>query len=105
MSAEEIEASLLAAVDKCPVQSDPFDHICTEDLLPQELYPQILEHLPPDEYYGELKHPQALREDGSSTRLQLTLGAERVEKLPEPYRNFWHDVRLALHSTAGSVWR
>src|SRR5271163_1693990 len=66
----------------------------------ETLYEQILAHLPDDRFYEPLMHSDAVRPDGTSTRLVLSLTADSLRHLPAEQREFWSDFNAVMHSHA-----
>jgi hypothetical protein len=63
--------------------------VCLSDLFPPEFYRQLLASIPADEHFHELRHRDALREDGSSSRLRRYLYPEQIRRLPPAVRKLW----------------
>jgi hypothetical protein len=95
-----IERQLVAAVENAELRRDPFDHIYMRPVLDPASYEALLQALPNRSSYRELKHRDALREDGSSTRLRMYLFPELVKKLPVNQQQIWLPVARALRSRA-----
>ena len=95
---ESIEQQLVAAVEKAELQHDPFDHIYMRPVLSPETYDELLRGMPERRFYRELKHRDALRNDGTSTRLRMYLFPELVRKLPPAQKRAWMPVARALRS-------
>jgi hypothetical protein len=89
---------LVRVVDRAPLRSEPFDHIQMENVFPSGFYRQMLEALPARGKFHELFHKDALRTDGSSTRLRLYLYRENFWRLPAVQRRIWGRVAAALCS-------
>jgi hypothetical protein len=90
------ELDLVRAVDRSPLRDAPFDHIQMENVFPAAFYRQMLDALPARNQFHELYHRDALREDGSSTRLRMYLYRENLWRLPRPQRRIWSKVVAAL---------
>jgi glycosyltransferase involved in cell wall biosynthesis/LmbE family N-acetylglucosaminyl deacetylase len=56
------------------------------------LYANILKQLPEDRYYVQLRHRDAIRPDGSSSRLVLPLQKGMISKLNPEQRDFWSEL-------------
>jgi hypothetical protein len=95
---EAIERQLTAAVDRSELRHHPFDHIYMEDVLDPVTYAALLEAMPQSRFYHDLRHRDAIRADGSSTRLRLYLYPELVRNFPETERRAWLPVAQALCS-------
>ena len=93
-----IEQQLVAAVDRAELRHDPFDHVFMEGVLDPETYQALLRGMPERRFYHYLKHRDALREDGTSTRLRMYLYPELVRRLPEAQKRVWLPVAQALCS-------
>src|SRR5262245_33716222 len=65
-----------------------------------DLYRAILDHLPDDRFYQYMMHRDAVRPDGTSTRLVLSLKEERIEGLPVSQRTFWGKLAALLRGPA-----
>jgi hypothetical protein len=95
----DVEAGFVAAVDRSPLRQQPFDHIYMEDLFDPQSYAALLAGMPDRRFYHELGHRDALREDGSSTRLRLYLYPELLWRMPAAQRDVWLPVARALCSS------
>lgn len=92
------EQQLTAAVDRSELRHRPFDHIYMEDVLDPATYKRLLRAIPDRRFYHELRHHDAMRADGSSTRLRLYLYPELVAGFPQEQRDAWLPVAQALNS-------
>ena len=63
------------------------------------LYAEILAHLPDDRHYEPLQHPDALRPDGTSTRLVMSIDEDSTKRLPPAQRDFWSTFNNVMRST------
>jgi len=95
-----IEQQMVAAVDRAKLRKKPFDHICMERVFDEDSYAGLLAAMPQRSAFHELRHADALREDGTSTRLRLYLLPEHLRKLPAEQRRLWLNVANALSSPA-----
>src|SRR4051794_31633937 len=87
-----------AAVHRSELRIEPFDHVYMEGVLDPETYATLLKTMPDRRFYHELKHRDAIRPDGSSTRLRLYLYPELVRRLPKEQRRVWLPIAKALCS-------
>ena len=99
-SGKTVEQQLVAAVERADLRTKPFDHIYMEDALDPETYRALLAAMPDRRFYHDLKHRDALRKDGSSTRLRMYLYPELVRRLPPEQRDAWMPLASALCSSA-----
>jgi hypothetical protein len=90
--------SLAAAVERAALRTEPFDHIYLENLFDPGSYAELLAAMPDRRLYHELGHADAMRADGTSTRIRLYLYPELMRRLPESQRAVWHQVAKALCS-------
>ena len=97
-SAESVEQQIVDAVDRAEVRHQPFDHIYMEDVLDRQGYNALLAALPDRRFYHDLKHRDAVRDDGSSTRLRMYLYPELLAQLPAEQKRMWLPVARALCS-------
>jgi hypothetical protein len=95
-SANSMETHMIDAVERSDLRHAPFDHIYMEDVLPPSDYEAMLSSLPDRRFYHELRHVDAMRPDGHSTRFRLYLYPELVKRLPAPQRAVWEPVARAL---------
>jgi len=92
------QPDLVQAVEQAPLRRAPFDHIALENVFSPDFYREMLDRLPATERYHPLHHRDALRPDGSSTRLRLYLYPETLWRLPGPQRRIWRRIAAALAS-------
>ena len=95
---ERIVRHLVEVIGRTPVDAAPFDHMVLEGPFPARDYPQILAALPPDRYYRELKHSDAVLPDGRSARLQFPLLPANIARLPDGLRDTWTEIAAAVSS-------
>jgi hypothetical protein len=95
-----VERQLVAAVDRAELRHIPFDHLYIEQALDPETYAALLAAMPDRRYYHDLRHRDALRKDGSSTRLRMYLYPELLWRLPAALRRVWLPLARALCSSA-----
>src|SRR5689334_13667104 len=87
--------NLVEAVQRAPLRPAPFDHIVMENIFPAGVYRQMQDHFPAAEYFHPLHHRDAMRPDGTSTRLRLYLYPETLWRLPPEQRRIWRTVATA----------
>jgi hypothetical protein len=93
-----VESEFVAAVDRSELRKRPFDHIYMEGLFDPQTYQEMLAAMPDRRFYHELRHRDALRADGTSTRLRLYLYPELLWRLPPKQRRVWLPIARALLS-------
>lgn len=98
LKAGSVERSLVAAVERSALRKAPFDHIYMEQVLPPDEYQAVIAALPERRFFHELSHLDAMRADGTSTRLRLYLYPELLKKLPEAQRRVWMPIGEAFCS-------
>jgi hypothetical protein len=89
---------LVAAAGRPELRHKPCDHIYMEDVFDPETYAALLSAMPDRRFYHYLKHRDALRQDGSSTRLRMYLYPELLKGLPEEQKRVWLPIAKALCS-------
>jgi hypothetical protein len=99
-SASGPSLDLARVVDRAPLRTEPFDHIQMENVFPAGLYGDLLAKLPARDKFHQLYHRDALRQDGTSTRLRLYLYPEILWRLPGAERALWGKISQALCSKA-----
>lgn len=95
-----IEQQLVAAVDRAELRHHPFDHIALENVVDPESYRELIAAQPDRQLFHDLKHQDAVRKDGTSTRLRMYLYPELLDRLPEAQRRVWLPISEALCSPA-----
>lgn len=93
-----LDKQLVAAVERAELRHKPFDHIYIEQLLLPQTYAELLAAMPDRRFYHHLKHRDAVRRDGTSTRLRMYLYPELLWRLPAKLRAKWMPVARALCS-------
>ena len=93
-----MEQQLIVAVERAELRNEPFDHIYMEDVFEPETYASLLSGMPGRRFYHYLKHSDAVRKDGTSTRLRLYLYPEQLKRLPDQQQRVWMPVAVALCS-------
>ena len=93
---ETQELNLVRVVDRATLRARPFDYVRLENVFPADLYGQMLENFPATENFHPVRHPDALRADGTSTRLHMHLHPEELSRLPDEQRLVWSTVATAL---------
>jgi hypothetical protein len=93
-------ADLVGRVESSALEATPFDHVYIEDLFLPEYYRRLLDHLPETRRYRELRHREAMQEDGHSARRKFYLFPEHIMWLPARQRAFWRKLSRVLRSRA-----
>lgn len=93
-----VEPELVAAVERSALRHHPFDHIYMEHVFDPASYAALLDAMPDRRFYHELSHRDAMRTDGSSTRLRMYLYPELLWRLPREQRRLWMPMARALCS-------
>jgi hypothetical protein len=93
-----VAEELIAAVERTPLRQHPFDHIYMEEVFGADMYKDMLAHVPDGRFFHELVHRDALRADGTSTRLRMYLYPELLGRLPAAQRRSWVPLARALCS-------
>jgi hypothetical protein len=97
-SRSPVRDQMVAAVDRAELRTHPFDYIYMEEVLDTATYQALLAGMPERRFYHDLKHQDAVRKDGSSTRLRMYLYPELLNRLPQAQRRVWLPVAEALCS-------
>ena len=80
------------------IEGHPFEHLALESPFDPSLYPEILENLPKDEFYRELRHFDAMLPDGRSARLKFDLLPTNIDRLPGSQKTFWREFAKQMKS-------
>lgn len=96
LNRKDIVDRLIEGIQSGIRYDDPYP-MCTFRPFSTDLYERILAHLPPTELYSELRHPDAIRSDGTCARLVFPLQGDRIRALLEGDTGaFWLDFSEAL---------
>lgn len=87
---------MCAAIEAGELWHEPFTHLYMRDIFPADFYAELHERLPALEHFKDLKHKEALRRDGSSSRKVLPFA--RLDGLDEQTRRFWTQLWDALNA-------
>jgi hypothetical protein len=98
-SEASVEQQFVAAANRAELRHEPFDHIYMDGVLEPETYDALLSAMPDRRYYHDLRHRDAVRNDGSSTRLRMYLYPELLWRLPAELRRVWLPIARALCSS------
>jgi hypothetical protein len=90
--------SLTAAVVASALESRPFEHVYMTEVFSPLFYERLLALLPAKDRFHDLRHRDALRADGSSTRRRMYLFPEQLWGLPKAERALWREISQALLS-------
>jgi hypothetical protein len=93
-----IEDMMIAAVDRAALEEQPCEHIAMREVFDPDTYRTLLDALPDMTSFHDLRHRDALRPDGTSTRQRIYLYPEVVRSLPGHQRAVWTAVSKALTS-------
>jgi hypothetical protein len=97
-SGSPVQEQMVAAIERAELRTKPFDHIYMEGVLDPATYDSLLTDMPETQFYHDLKHQDAVRKDGTSTRLRMYLYPELLKRLPKRQRQVWMPVAEALCS-------
>ena len=97
---EVLERSLRTATSGSALVHEPCTHAYFGHVFPDEVYARIVNGMPPRESFHELRHRDAMRPDGTSTRLRLYLFPENLWRVPPWQRSLWREVARVLLSEA-----
>lgn len=97
---DEPGATLAAAVAASTVATSPCEHLYMRGVFSPRFYEKLLALMPARERFHDLRHKDAMRADGSSSRLRMYLYPEHLWRLPPEQRALWRSVSDALRSPA-----
>lgn len=86
---DQIIERLVLHIASAPVDATPSDNIFIENVLPQSVYRELLERLPPDAAFGPIDHPDAVAPDGRCTRFLLDLTPHSLARMASEHQPFW----------------
>ncbi|WP_437229629.1 hypothetical protein SH661x_001542 [Planctomicrobium sp. SH661] len=86
-------AHILKSLDQAEVSDKPFPHFFAKNLLPADIYAQVIDSLPETSHYKPLtKYDQM----DASTRHRMGLETKNLEALTSEQADLWFGVRDAL---------
>ncbi len=97
VESERIVSSIVAALDRSPRVDRPFAHFQIDHVFPDDVYRLMLSSFPAPELYHPLRHKDAMRPDGTSTRMMFEFFDDEFAKLPAGSASIWSSVRDALY--------
>jgi len=80
-----------------PIEKLPFEHLALQSPFNPSLYSEILENLPKDEFYRQLRHHDALLPDGRSARLKFDLLPTNIDRLEGSQKTFWREFTKQMN--------
>lgn len=95
MEREPMQSVLERLIDKistAEIDQQPSDNIYMEDVFTPATYADILSHLPADDDYHFIEHPDAILPNGKRTRKLLDLTAETIQRLNSFSQDFWQQM-------------
>jgi len=95
---QKIIKHVINTVEAAEALQEPYCHYYIENVLPPDVYEEMLDRLPGPEYYQPLNLKEWSRPNGESTRDRLILSSEGLAGLPERDRDFWRSIARALTS-------
>jgi len=95
VTTDELIARIVERIRGGEVDEVPSPNIFMEDMLPANVYRELLERLPGDDVLDPIDHPDAIAEDGRRTRYLLDLTPESLDRLKPEDQPFW-DAMIAV---------
>ena len=89
VTTDELVARIVQRIRDAEVDEVPSPNIFMEDMLPANVYRELLARLPDDEMLDPIDHPDAIAADGRRTRYLLDLTPASLERLKQEDRPFW----------------
>lgn len=89
VTTEDLIARIARRIRDADVDEVPSPNIFMENMLPPQVYRELLARLPDDSALDPIIHPDAITEDGRRTRYLLDLTPESLERLNPVDRPFW----------------
>lgn len=86
---DELVARVARRIATAPIDPLPSSNIFMEDMLPRNVYRELLARLPGDDALDPIIHPDAITEDGRRTRFLLDLTAESLSRFAPEDQEFW----------------
>jgi hypothetical protein len=87
---------LLRRIESTPAIEEPFTHVYLEDVLPADVYAQVLEGLPDLSLYGGTAERYQRGEAGGYVRKMFQLTPTNLKALDDERRDLWSGIGAAL---------
>lgn len=91
---------MLSAIRDSVVSEIPCEHLYMRSVFAPDFYRQLLALMPDANHFHDLRHRDAMRADGSSSRLRMYLYPEQLWRLPRETRALWTSIAHILCSKA-----
>lgn len=95
---DTILAQLIAKIETAVIDPLPSDNIYMENIFTPDVYAAMLAHLPREEAYDFIEHPDAILPDGRKTRKLLDLTDSSIARLHPTHQAFWLSIKSILVS-------
>ena len=86
----------LKALEASEVKHQPFCYLFATDLFPSDVYSHLTKAMESVSGYKNLKHKDAMREDGSSTRQVIPFNEDYLGRMSESDKEFFSLIKEAL---------
>ena len=88
---------MVRQIKQTPALQEPFTHIYLESVLPDDLYEQVLQHLPePQHYHGSAERYVSGEAGGGYVRWMCQLTPENLASQSAEQQEFWRGLGTAL---------
>ncbi|MEZ6065938.1 MAG: hypothetical protein R3B90_09570 [Planctomycetaceae bacterium] len=88
----------LGAVDSARLEVDPFPHFIATDLLPTDVYAELLSSFPAHQQYEVFSYNKHRDDSGAANRFRFRFTMKSMRRLPQPQRQLWLEVCAVLAS-------
>lgn len=85
---------LLSQIEKTTVFNEPFSHFYLEEVFPEDIYEQLLSHLPDTDLYYTCHNHQD--REGGYMRSSLELNRMKLPELPTDQQDLWRGIASVL---------
>lgn len=89
VTVDQLVARIVRRIDAAPIDPEPCGNIFMEDMLPRNIYAELLARLPGDDALDPIIHPDAIAEDGRRTRYLLDLTRDSLARFEPEHQPFW----------------
>lgn len=83
---------IIETINKSILLNEPSPHFEFSNILPIDLYTELLERFPSKECFQPLMHQDAMMKDGGSSRGEIYLSHNELSKLDEENKIFWLSI-------------
>lgn len=94
---QRLASHMVECIESSPLLREPFPHFVARGFLPEDVYSQVLAHLPDVQHYKDFAYEKH-QTDGMSNRKRFCMVSATLDALPPLARRLWYSLRHAFGS-------